>query len=399
MHPSKFLAFRSIGPLVRTRYKDSGLTIGTAWTWARAGLSPYRAQLRFCLRMTVAALLAFALAQVWNIPLHGLWAVLTAVVVTQISVGGSLHATTDYVLGTIGGVIYAAAIAVLIPHTTALALAGVLALTIAPLAFAAAVNPSFRVAPFTGAIVLLIGGQLGEGPIESALYRLLEVALGGGVAVVVSLLVLPERAHRLGLDTAAGILNLLARLLLKLLAGFTQKLDLAGTTRMQQEAGRALAAFQAIAAEAKSERTINLVAEPDPAPLARTLLRLRHDVVIIGRAAAAPLPEKIAERLGPQLARVAECTSKYLQECASALVSRSAPPPLKPMEDVLAAYNLEIAALRSEGLTRTLSIAGAEQLFTLGFALEQIQHHLVDLERCVQEWARPSPDGGDLLGR
>ena len=52
------------------------MTIGSAWTWARARLSPYRAQLRFCLRMTVAALLAFALAQVWNIPLHGLWALL-----------------------------------------------------------------------------------------------------------------------------------------------------------------------------------------------------------------------------------------------------------------------------------------------------------------------------------
>jgi uncharacterized membrane protein YccC len=366
------------------------MSFGTAWSSARVRLKPYRVQLRFCLRMTVAALLAFALAQVWNIPLHGLWAVLTAVVVTQMSLGGSLHATTEYVLGTIGGAIYAAAIAVLIPHTTALALAGVLALTIAPLAYAAAVSPRFRVAPFTGAIVLLISGQLGEGPVESALYRLLEVAIGGGVAVVVSLLVLPERAHGLGLEAAARVLDVLARLLLKLLAGFTQSLDVAETTRMQQEAGRALAAFQAIAAEAKSERTINLVAEPDPAPLARTLLRLRHDVVIIGRAAAPPLPEEFAKRLGPPLARVAECTSKYLQESASALASRRAPPPLKPMEDALAAYNAEIAALRGEGLTRTLTIAGAEQLFTLGFALEQMHQNLADLERCVQEWARPS---------
>lgn len=56
----------------------------------------------------------------------------------------------------------------------------------------------------------------------------------------------------------------------------------------------------------------------------------------------------------------------------------------------LAAYNAEIAALRNEGLTRTLTIAGAEQLFTLGFALEQMHQNLADLERCVQEWARPS---------
>src|SRR6187200_1695627 len=105
------------------------MTIGAAWTQARARLSLYRAQLRFCLRMTAAALLAFALAQIWNIPLNGLWSVLTAVVVTQMSAGGSLHATSEYVLGTIGGAIYAATIGVLIPHTT----------TLAPLAFAAAV--------------------------------------------------------------------------------------------------------------------------------------------------------------------------------------------------------------------------------------------------------------------
>jgi hypothetical protein len=40
------------------------------------------------------------------------------------------------------------------------------------------------------------------------------------------------------------------------------------------------------------------------------------------------------------------------------------------------AYNSEIAALRSEGVTRTLSIAGVEQLFALGFALEQMHHNL-----------------------
>jgi len=92
-------------------------------------------------------------------------------------------------------------------------MAGVLALTIAPLAYAAAFNPIFRAAPFTGAIVLLIGALVGEGPVQSALYRLLEVTLGGGVAVLVSLLVLPERAHGLALNAAARILDLLAQLL------------------------------------------------------------------------------------------------------------------------------------------------------------------------------------------
>jgi uncharacterized membrane protein YccC len=187
------------------------MNLRAAWNWAAARVKAYRAQLRFCLRMTVAALLAFALTQLLAIPLHGLWAVLTAVVVTQMSVGGSLRATAEYVIGTLGGAAYASLVGVLVPHITALALAGVLALTVAPLAGAAALNPSFRVAPFTAVIVLLISNELGEGPIESALFRLLEVGLGGAVAVTVSLLVFPERAYGLGLDAAARGLDRLAQ--------------------------------------------------------------------------------------------------------------------------------------------------------------------------------------------
>jgi hypothetical protein len=81
-------------------------------------------------------------------------------------------------IGTLGGTIYASLVGVLIPHEATLAVAGVLALTVAPLAGAAAF------APFTAAMVLLLSSQLGEGPIESGLYRTLEVAMGGAVAVV-----------------------------------------------------------------------------------------------------------------------------------------------------------------------------------------------------------------------
>ena len=78
------------------------------------------------------------------------------------SVGGSLGATTEYVIGTFGGAIYAGALGALLPHATALELASVLAFTVAPLAYAAALNPSFRVAPFTGVIVLLISSSAGR---------------------------------------------------------------------------------------------------------------------------------------------------------------------------------------------------------------------------------------------
>ena len=59
-----------------------------------------------------------------TIPLHGLWVVLTAVVVTQMSTGGSLRATVEYIIGTFGGAVYAAITGLLIPHTTAIAQLG-----------------------------------------------------------------------------------------------------------------------------------------------------------------------------------------------------------------------------------------------------------------------------------
>ena len=365
------------------------MNIVPAWNRAATQVKAYRAQLRFCLRMTVAALLAFALTQLLAIPLHGLWAVLTAVVATQVSVGGSLRAAAEYVVGTIGGVAYATFVGVLVPHATPLALAGVLALTVAPLAGAAALNPSFRVAPFTAVIVLLISNELGEGPLESALYRLLEVALGGAVAVTVSLLVFPERAYGLGLDAAARALDQLAQVLPALLAGFSRKLDLDEVRRIQDATGEAVANCLAIAAEAKRERFVNLGPEPDPGPLARTLLRLRHDLVIIGRAAVAPLPDILSSRLGPLLASLAAGASDYLRQSASALRSRRSPPPLDPITTTLEAYTSEIAVLRNQGLTRSLSSSEVERLFALGFALEQLHRNFADLARCVEEAARP----------
>ncbi|HEY1978547.1 MAG TPA: FUSC family protein, partial [Xanthobacteraceae bacterium] len=219
------------------------------WNRLRGAVSAYRSQLRFSLRMTVAGLFALIITQSFSLPLHGLWVVLTAVVVTQMSVGGSLRATIEYIIGTLGGAIYAGAIGLLVPHTAAIEQAFVLALTIAPLAFAAATNPNFRVAPFSAVLVLLLSGQLGEDPIQSALVRLSEVALGGAIAIAASLLVFPERAHSLGIDAATRILELMAKVLPELLAGFVQQPDASEIERIREEVGQLVTAFQEIAVE------------------------------------------------------------------------------------------------------------------------------------------------------
>src|SRR5215471_16281777 len=119
------------------------------WNKLSARWRVYRAPLGFGIRVTVAAISALLIAQLFALPLHGLWVVLTATVVTQLSIGGSLRAGLEYVLGTLGGAVFAGLIGFLFSPTTVLGQSGILAVTIAPLAFLAALNPNFRVAPFS----------------------------------------------------------------------------------------------------------------------------------------------------------------------------------------------------------------------------------------------------------
>ncbi len=360
--------------------------IASASTWLRTLLLENRTRLRLSVRVTVSAILALVLGQWLNVPLV-LWTVLTAVIVTQTSVGRSLKATIDYFVGTLGGAVYAGAVAALIPHSSEFALLGVLAIAVGPLVVLASINSSFNVAPFTAVIVVLAPTVTHSSPIESAFYRLAEVALGALTGLLVSVTVFPARAHTLAIETAADMLALVAQALEDLFAGFSGNLDAAAIQPIQERIGKAIAKLDVICAEAERERMSPLAYEPDPGPLLRTLLRLRHDLVIVGRAAMVPLPQNLLPRLGPPLKRLVAAASDYLRGCAAALIARAAAPPLAAAEGAFADYTTEIAEIRQEGLMRGLPSDALEHLFTLGFALEQLHQHLRDLKQWVTERA------------
>jgi uncharacterized membrane protein YccC len=342
---------------------------------------------RFSLRITASALTAFALVQVINVPLHGLWAVLTAVVVTQASTGGSIRASLEYLLGTLLGALYATLVALVIPHASLPMMGAALAVAVIPLAYAAASSPMFRVAPFTAVIVLLLGNEPGQGPVIAAATRFLEVALGGAIAVAVSLLVFPETAHNRGRRIAITALEQLAEALPLLLQGLSDPIEPARVREIQRQLGPTIAAFDASVAEATHERAVSLGGRIDTAPLSRTMLRLRHDLVIVGRAAAEPLPDAVSQRLAPLVAAFGAGVSGYLRACAQALGTRRSPPASAQVDPIIDAFTAEVAAMRADGLTRTLSTSHLEQLFALGFTFQEIRRNLSDLERCVRDWS------------
>lgn len=348
----------------------------------------HRAELALSLRVTVAAVLGFLVSRALHVPLP-LWTVLTAVILTQATFGSSLKATIDYMLGTFCGAIYAGAIAVLIPHESELARVAVLALAVAPLALLGGLKPGFVTATFTGVLVLMVPDIAHVSPVQSSLYRVVEVAVGALTALIASLIVVPTRAHSLLVDAAAGMLNLIAQALPEFAAALTEGRDPTSLRGLHDRLGDALARLEALATQARHERIGFLPTEhPDSGPLLRTLLRMRHDLVILGRAAGAPLPDAFQSRFGPGLKHLAAITADALRAMANAIVARRGPPPLDKVERSLQAFTETFEDARKARLTIGLPVETVERIFALSFALDEFQQHLRDLARYTQEAAR-----------
>jgi uncharacterized membrane protein YccC len=349
-----------------------------------------KTQLALAVRVTVAAVGALAIAMALHLMLP-LWAVLTSLIVTQMSVGRSLKATRDYMLGTVGGAIYGGAIAVLIPHSGEAGLLALLVLAVAPLAFIAAINPSLNAATVTAVIVLLVPAMSHVNPLGSVIDRVFEVMVGAFTGLLVSFLVLPSRAHSQIRISAARALELVAAALSELLAGLMRGLDNDALHRIQDGIGTALVELNATGAEAERERAAHLSSGPDTGPLLRTILRLRHDLVMLGRASVVPLPSDLHARLAVPLTKVGDAMIADLRSIAAVLRTGSGSAATLPIDVALQGYAAEVAALRGEGLTLCLPGDVAERFFALGFSLEQMRRDLKDLERCVADWSGKSP--------
>jgi len=349
-----------------------------------------KVQLALAVRIAVAAVAAYAIAVALHLMLP-LWAVLTSLIVTQMSVGRSLKATRDYMLGTIGGAIYGGAIAVLIPHSGEGELLALLVLAVTPLAFIGAIKPSLNTATVTAVIVLLVPTMSHANPLDSAFDRVIEVTVGALTGLLVSFLVLPSRAISQIRVNAAALLELLAAAFAELLAGLTRGLDNDALHRIQDGIGAAVTGLQATGAEAERERAAHLSSGPDTGPLLRTILRLRHDVVIVGRASGVPLPANVQARLARPVSDVSKAIVGFMRAVASSLRSGGGTVDIHSVEDALQAYAAEVAAVRREGLIRGLPGDAAERFFALGFSLEQMRQNLNDLNRCREEWCANAP--------
>jgi uncharacterized membrane protein YccC len=352
---------------------------------ADSWLTRHRTELRLSLRMTVAGLLSFAVAQLFPVS-QTYWAVLSAVIVTQSSLGGSLKATLDRFISTLGGAGWGVAVTYAVPHSSLATTALALGAALVPLSLMVAFRPNYRVAPIT-AVIVLLGHTAPGGVIDTALDRVFEISLGGVVALAVALTVSPQRAQKALFEAAGAALVPMAEQAVAVLGGVSGQLDQAAVIRLHDRIRTAIEAAATCAAEATRERRSYMSDAPDLEPLVRTLRRISHDLVIVARTVPSPLPEPMRGRLADAASALGAAFAAAMTALRTALTKGADPPAAGSLDAAFAAYADAMTGLRRDGLTRALGDTDVERVFGLYFGLEELRRNLDELIARVAELA------------
>jgi uncharacterized membrane protein YccC len=254
-------------------------------------------------KLTFAAAWAFALPE-------GYWAVISAVVVMQSSLGGTLGASLDRLMATVAGATVGAA-CVFLRGFVPLPEIVVLILAVGPTALLAALRPSFRLAPIT-AVIVLVGASPGAG-LLTAFHRVMEIALGCIIGALTAHLVLPDRARVAIKVGTAGMLDAPGKVAAAHLTGA----DTAHIDALNELVRRNQSAVVTAAAEDARERALSSRTGAPSAPLLRTLRRVRSDVAFLGRAMAVE-PRKVDMATSEALARYFADAAAFLRGIGSA---------------------------------------------------------------------------------
>jgi uncharacterized membrane protein YccC len=351
-----------------------------------ARLAHHRIELKLSLRILAAASLTFTAVELLDLK-QGFWAVLTAIIVTQASLGGSLKAIFERLLGTIGGAAFGIAAALIVPRTGPMTTGLAFLLALAPASVLVAFKPTYRVAPVTVAIVVLASAG---SAVWSGLMRTFEISFGAVIALAVALLFLPSRAHALLQEAAREALAGIARQIATLLDDLAATPEDAAVRLLHDRIRGAIERADGIAREAARERASHMTDAPDPEPLVRTLRRVSHDLVMIARVRRAALAGPICATLAPPAAKVSAAVQDLIAAMDAALAGRGEIPSAAAVSEAVRGYDAAMSAVRQQELTRALPDEAVEQVFGLAFALEQLGHNLQELGDRVAEAAQPT---------
>lgn len=348
----------------------------------RSLLTRRASDLRQMVRVTIAVAAAYATYKILDLQ-QGYWAVFTVLIVMQGSIGGTLGAAIDRMIGTIGGAIFGG-IAVAMHTGTALSLGIVLVVVTALATLAAAIRPQLRTASVTAAILLLTAPPDVQAT-SFVIDRIVEITIGGVIGVLATVLIFPARSHALVVARSATVLERIQKLLVSQAEAIERGEALTPSTE-HFALRQALSGVEQAMKDADRERASRLADHDIPPPVPRTLWRVRNDLVAVGATLNEPLSKKVAATLGPAAAALLRAEASVAGRCAIALRASKT---VERGDGHLArlAFANTFDELRQTGVMQTLDFDTASRVFGLGFTMERLHRDLSDLADHIDEIA------------
>lgn len=352
--------------------------VPTVRVWANT----HDASLRQAVRVMVAVAATFATYKMLGLQ-QGYWAVFTVLVVMQGSIGSTLGAALDRLLGTLIGAALGG-IGLAFHPANPVEVCAVLVVVTGIGGFVAAVRPQLRIAPVTAAIMLL-NAPAGLPVPTFVADRIIEIGLGGLIGVLASLLVLPARSRDLVVERTVAVLERIGAMLDEQAEALETGMALP-TSPNHRALRNALATVEAAMKDADRERASWLANHGIPSSVPRTLWRVRNDLTQIGRAIDEPLPGNAAAGLAGAAATSLRAEGALARRCATALTAVTT----VDRGTVVAGqarFAESFDAFRRDPDAQTLDFDQSGRIFGLAFAIGRLHRDLLDLAKRIDEIA------------
>jgi len=336
--------------------------------------------LRHAIKTGIAGAVCLCLTKVFPFR-EGYWAVISAVIVMQSSIGAAIGAAWSRMAGTaIGafiGMLFMMFWGINIPS---LGLA--LTMTVLVCAFLRLLN-SYRLAGVTVAIVMLVGRA--DEPWIVALHRFLEVSLGVVVALLVSVFIWPSRARK---NLHNGIVDVIVLL---------HSLYLAGVSRYMKGIERSTDELRTrVSAIVRSNENImnQMMYEPRLGPEHKELLlllmmhthRILHAVDALEPVVRESAGNSLSSRYEPELGNLVNLIGTSMEKLADEVRSWEFPLPGEELSLAISALEAKTTEVRKARLTEAHDLEEILHFYSFFQSLRNLGRELDMAREAGSRW-------------
>jgi uncharacterized membrane protein YccC len=348
-------------------------------------LSRNSAALKQGIKTGLAGLITYAIYIYWHMP-QGYWAVFTALVVTQVTLGASWKPALYRTIGSTAGAL--AAIILMVIFGLGYFRIGIeLFLLGSIFGFLTVQHPSFSAAGFTAAIVLVLGRIEGT-PFHIGWLRVLYTVLGSAVAFGVAALIWPVRARETLREKLACILDGAGTLYRAVTAAAIEGID---NEQQVRELDRKLHDLRRGITqqmdEARSELAFSRFNQGAFQQIVEMTDQIRRRLTAMAEDSSLYVHARVGPGLIPSLPTVAGKTTQNFAALAKAIREQAKPPDSAELDAAVRALDADLHRLREQRVTSPFTLDRMLPFWALVFNLRELAQDLKQLESVLPELA------------